>query len=122
AYDSATRRGQQSELGGYQLPAVDEGAGMLQHPWIARRRVGLAVADLWQLASGEREAATPQRIRRIADFWDRPPAYYGLGPDSHYLRADDLDRFLQPSLSPGPPAIAGQWSADWERVAATREP
>lgn len=119
-YRAAVSRELHASLGGYQPHGLEEQSGTLEQAWVGQRRVGVAVADLWELADGGSDAATPERLRRIAEFWGYPPGNYGLGLRGSYMRADDLDVFLHPLLVHSQRGIASQWSADWERVAAQR--
>ncbi len=120
-FQTADRRNRvPSTLGGYTLDDVVRHVGTLQGGWVSQRRVGVAVADLWDLAQEGSAAATPDRLRRIAEYWRQPLGRYGIGPAGPYLRADDLDRFVHQSLNESPRAIASQWFADWERLATER--
>ena len=117
-FQTKEARNIQASLGGYPLPDLQEDLGTLKGLALAKRRVGMAVGDLWQLARDGSSAATSARFSQIAEFWRVPLARYGIGPMGAFLRADDLDRFLHPP--PYRTSIASQWFADWERVAAER--
>lgn len=116
-FQAETSQGILAPFGGYQPQSLQEESGTLEATWLVERRVGRAVADLWELAQGGAEAATPERLERIADFWGYPRANYGIGPTGPYK----LDRFLHPSLVYGR-GPASQWYADWERLAAELSP
>jgi len=105
-------------FGGYELYGLQENLGTLKGSWVAKRRVGVAVADLWILARDGADAATSERRSRVADFWGHSLARYGLGTQGRYYRADDLEYFLHPSLDRLQIAVASQWDAGWERLAA----
>lgn len=107
------------EFGGYDISDQWASPGHLRGKLLTKRRVGLAVAELWQLAKGGPEAATAERLERIAQLWGQPPSRYRSDSQlGRYLRADDLSTFvLSERFLTGLP-IAGQWHADWERQAA----
>lgn len=115
-HDDETSR----HLGGYDWYAQQQNLGTLKGRWIAERRVGRAVSDLWVLARDGADAATEERLGRIAAFWGHSLERYGIGSQGPYLRADDLDRFVQTSFMGMRAVIANQWGADWERLAAQR--
>ena len=119
SFRSDLRRGiDPNDVGGYSLDHVRGDLGTLKGAWIAERKIGAALANLWELARGGPSAATPERLRQIASDWGRPEEEYGIGPGGIYFRADDPDRFVRADLTERFGAIASQWYAGWENVAA----
>lgn len=104
-----------NQLGGYDLGAVS-GSDTAQGAWLANRRIGHAVSQLWQWARAGAAGTTPERLRRVAEAWGQPPFMYGVGESGPSFRADDLDRFRHRGFS-ALSAVGSQWFADWERQA-----
>lgn len=104
-----------NQLGGYELVAII-GLEPAQGAWVAKRRIGHAVSELWQWARAGAAGTTPQRLRDVAEAWGQSPREYGLGEMGFYFRADDLDRFHHRGFRI-PSAVGSQWFADWERQA-----
>jgi hypothetical protein len=118
SFQSESRHAFSNAFGGYSLPLAGRSEGTLQQHWLDKNRVGMAIADLWELAGSRLDSAKEDRLVRIAEFWGNPRSAYGLGPLGPYSRADDLGRFLHPPLNTSKRHIASQWLADWERIAA----
>ena len=110
-FERESQHGTPSLIGGYRLPDFDSKIVTLRSAWVIERRVGRAIADLWELVRGGEQAATPERLAAIADFWNH-------GAPMAQLRADDLERFTYTKLSYPGHGVAWQWAADWERQAA----
>jgi len=119
AFDEELRRDSHlpGMFGGYNLDDEPISAGTIRGSLLSRRRVGAAVAELWELSQGKRQAATRERLTNIATYWQQPLSHYGIGIAGRYLRADDLDRFVHPGFGQSSRGIASQWYADWERQA-----
>ncbi|MCO6457850.1 MAG: hypothetical protein J5I93_21300, partial [Pirellulaceae bacterium] len=117
-FQDSSGRSAPASLGGYHRPPSSADRGTLARLWLEQRRVGVVVADLWELGQRGTDAADSERLRRIASFWGAPESDYGFGPLGPYRRADDLDRFLDPPLSYPMRSVANQWQADWEHTAA----
>ena len=105
-------------FGGYNLDDDPITAGSLRANLLSKRRVGAAVTELWKLSQGKEQAATPERLARIAEYWQQPLSDYGIGIAGQYLRADDLDHFIHSGFMFWNRGIANQWYADWERQAS----
>lgn len=105
-------------FGGYNLDDDPTTPGSLRNYLLSKRRVGAAVTELWKLSQGKEQAATPERLGRIAEYWQQPPSDYGIGIAGQYLRADDLDQFAHSGFLFWNRGIASQWYADWERQAS----
>lgn len=104
-----------NQLGGYDLAAI-VGLVPAKGAWVANRRIGHAVSELWQWARVGAEGTTPERLRRVAEAWGQPPLKYGVGELGSHFRADDLDRFRHRGFW-SPSAVGSQWFANWERQA-----
>ncbi|MEO8495570.1 MAG: hypothetical protein ABI614_10910 [Planctomycetota bacterium] len=106
-----------TEFGGYPLVDLGRNAGSLRNSLIGQRCLGRAVADLWELSRGARPESLTEVRRRIANYWNTDARRYGLGPNSELLHADDVDVFESSRIYDTD--IASQWSAGWEREAAS---
>ncbi len=104
-------------FGGHNLADTQTSVGTIRGSLLSKRRVGAAVAELWELFQGKEQAATEERLTRIAKYWQQPSSHYGIGTAGQYLRADDLERFVHPGFARQSRGIASQWYADWERQA-----
>ncbi len=111
----AQMRNLPNQFGGYDLGAIS-GLEAVKGAWLANRRIGHAVSELWQWARAGEVGTTPQRLRGVAEAWGQSPREYGLGEMGFYFRADDLDRFQHRGFRI-PSAVGSQWFADWERQA-----
>ncbi len=111
---SLKSRGGGTQLGGY--PVDNEPTTNLQRLVLHRRRVERAVETLWDYANATAEDTVTAR-EKLAEFWNVPQAYYGLGPTGRYFRADDLDTWLPELPSEYRFDPASQWHADWEEQA-----
>lgn len=111
----AQMRNLPNQFGGYDLGAIS-GLEAVKGAWLANRRIGHAVSELWQWARAGAAGTTPQRLRGVAEAWGQSPREYGLGEMGFYFRADDLDRFQHRGFRI-PSAVGSQWFADWERQA-----
>jgi hypothetical protein len=114
---SWARHQSSTQFGGYNVEPRQADVGMTS--LVGERRLSMAIADLWTLANGGAEAATPALFQRIATFWGYAPAEYGIGPTGANLRADDLLCFTPSGVDLSSKLIiASQWFAGWEREAA----
>lgn len=102
------------DIGGYS-PRRDA-TGNVRAQIEFQHEAGEMIEALWKLASTTKQSTEPMRIQ-LAQFWNAPPLYYGIGPNGKYFRADDLDILIQlyPGFTPFNPGT--QWNADWERQA-----
>lgn len=111
------RTGHPTTVGGHTFPDLDQTAGTVRGALLNRGRVRPAMVDLYELARGGPEAATPQRLSRIARAWEAPESLYGIGPQGEFSRIDDVRTSLLPPLYDGRLRPARQWHAGWERQA-----
>lgn len=130
---------QKNSLGGYEMNVFSQAMmfglpqGVLYDWLFQRQRMQLAAGDLWLLAKGPPTWATADQstskpslttpteadlLHRIAQFWDRSPATYGLADLMSSGRVHDVNESLAVLLADKNIAPALQWNAGWERQAA----
>ena len=82
------------------------------NPAVVQRQFGRAVADLWELAGTGGQGATPERVKKIADFWGHAP------PTGAAIGSQEAEPTLLQRPPVGNPFPFASWFAPWERQAA----
>jgi hypothetical protein len=108
---------QSNSFGGYEVVDMHRKAGTFENLAVSKRRLGRAVADLWEFANAGQAGATEQRLKRIADYWGMSYSAYGFGESGKYLRPDDASYAIVPTATSHMPAPASLWLAGWEQQA-----
>ncbi len=111
-------RWDRSYFGGYDLVDQKRTVGTSSH-LLTEKRLGVDVADLWELLHSQPGQVQPELLKRIARFWGQSPSAYGVGDTGVYYRADDVSLFspTRAGVSWMRQPVASQWSAGWEREA-----